>query len=78
MDFVGKLMKYHGIPRLQGVPDGIEVTTRSGEKDGFIIFFNNSSESQSIELPKAMYSVIDSRGKQKIELSPYDADILRT
>lgn len=78
MDFVGKLMKYHSIPRLQGMPDGIEVTTRTNDKDGFIIFFNNSGENQTIELPKAMYSVIDSRGKQKIELSPYDADILRT
>ena len=78
MDFVGKLMKYHSIPRLQGMPDGIEVTTRTNDKDTFIIFFNNSSENQTIELPKAMYSVIDSRGKQKIELAPYDADILRT
>lgn len=77
MNFVGKLMKYHSIPRLKGMPDGIEVTTRTNGRDNFIIFFNNSPECQTIELPKAMYSVIDSRGKQRLELAPYDADILR-
>jgi len=77
MDFVGKLMKYHSIPRLTGIPDGVEVTTRTNSRDDFIIFFNNSPKNQIIDLPKAMYSVIDSRGKQSIELAPYDADILR-
>lgn len=77
MDFVGKLMKYHSIPRLKGMPEGVEVTTRTNGRDDFIIFFNNSEEEQKIELPKAMYSVIDSRGKQVIELAPYDADIVR-
>jgi len=77
MNFVGKLMKYHSIPRLKGMPEGIEVTTRTNGRDDFIIFFNNSCENQVIDLPKAMYSVVDSRGKERIELSPYGADILR-
>lgn len=77
MDFVGKLMKYNSIPRLMGMPDGVEVSTRTNGREDFVIFFNNSEKFQVIDFPKALYSVIDSKGKQRIELEPYGVDIVR-
>lgn len=76
-DFANMLMKTTGIPRLKGMPDGIEVTTRTSGVDEFIFFFNNSAEYAGIGLPKAMYSIIDETAKEKIELPPYSFDILR-
>lgn len=75
--FVGNVMKQTGIPRLKGLPRGVEVTTRTNGLDDYICFFNNSEENAVITLPKAMYSIIDSRGKDKIELKPFDMDIVR-
>ena len=43
-DFANMLMKTTGIPRLKGMPDGVEVTTRTSGVDEFIFFFNNSAE----------------------------------
>ncbi len=76
-DFANMLMKTTGIPRLKGMPDGVEVTTRTSGVDEFIFFFNNSAEYAGIGLPKAMYSIIDETAKEKIELPPYSFDILR-
>ena len=77
LDFANKLMKYHNIPRLMNMPEGVEITTRTNGKDDFIIFFNNSEETNTISLPKAMYSVIDNIGKDKLILAPFDMDIVR-
>lgn len=81
MDFYEKLanniMKQTGIPRLKGLPEGVEVTTRTNGLDDYIFFFNNSEKPAVVGLPKAMYSIIDSTGKEKIELKPFDMDIVR-
>lgn len=76
-DFVGKLMKQNGIPRLKGLPKGVEVTTRTNGIDEYIFFFNNSEQNASIGLPKAMYSIIDSTGKERIDLKPFEMEIVR-
>jgi beta-galactosidase len=65
------------MPRLKGLPRGVEVTTRTNGLDDFIFFFNNSEENATITLPKAMYSIIDSAGKDKLELKPFQLDIVR-
>ena len=75
--FAGNIMKQAGIPRLKGLPRGVEVTTRTNGLDDYIFFFNNSEEHAVINLPKAMYSIIDSAGKDKISLSPFAMDIVR-
>ncbi len=75
--FAGNIMKQTGIPRLKGLPRGVEVVTRTNGLDDYIIFFNNSAENASIGLPKAMYSIMDSIGKDKIELKPFGFDIVR-
>lgn len=81
MDFyeslAGNIMKQTGLPRLKGLPAGVEVTTRTNGLDDYIFFFNNSAENAVIELPKAMYSLIDCTEKNKLELSPFDMDIVR-
>lgn len=75
--FVGNIMRQTGMPRLKGLPRGVEVTTRTNGLDDFIFFFNNSEETATITLPKAMYSIIDSAGKDKLELKPFEVDIVR-
>ncbi len=75
--FAANIMKQTGIPRFKGLPDGVEITTRTNGLDDYIIFFNNSEQNATIGLPKAMYSIIDSVGKDKIELKPFDIDIIR-
>lgn len=74
---VGNVMRQTGIPRLKGLPKGVEVTTRTNGLDDFIFFFNNSAENVTISLPKPMYSIIDLMGKDRVELDPYEMDIVR-
>lgn len=76
-NFAGNLMVQAKIPRLKGLPKGVEVITRRSGMNEYIFFFNNSEETVMINLPKAMYSVIDSRGKDVIRLIPFDVDIVR-
>lgn len=75
--FASNLMKQTGIPRLKGLPRGVEVTTRTNGLDDYIFFFNNSDAHATIPLPKPMYSIIDSVGKDKLELGPFGVDIVR-
>lgn len=76
-DFAEKLMKQNGVPRLKGLPRGVEVTTRTNGIQDFIFFFNNSEHNASVSLPKAMYSIIDSTGKDRIDLRPFDVEVVR-
>lgn len=75
--FVSNIMRQTGIPRLKGLPEGVEVTTRTNGLDDFICFFNNSEESAVISLPKSMFSIIDSIGKDELDLKPFGFDIVR-
>ncbi|MBR3759620.1 MAG: beta-galactosidase [Ruminococcus sp.] len=73
----GNIMRQTGIPRLKGLPAGVEVTTRTNGLNDFICFFNNSADEATISLPKSMYSIIESIGKDQIVLKPYGFDIVR-
>ena len=75
--FAGNIMRQTGMPRLKGLPKGVEVTTRTNGLDDYIFFFNNSEENAKITLPKAMFSIIDSAGKDTIDLKPFEMDIVR-
>ena len=75
--FASNLMMQTGIPKLKGLPHGIEVTTRTNGRDEYICFFNNTDKPKSIPLPKPMYSMISSMGKDKLELQPFEMDIVR-
>ena len=75
--FSGNIMKQTGIPRLRDLPTGVEVTTRTNGLDDYIFFFNNSDKETEIELPKAMYSIIDGSDREKLSLKPYGMEIVR-
>ncbi len=75
--FASNLMMQTRIPKLKGLPRGVEVTTRTDGTDEYICFFNNSGNPVSIPLPKPMYSVINSMGRDKLELRPFEVDIVR-
>ena len=66
--------KYHA-PDRYAASEG--TSTRTNGLDDFIFFFNNSEENAKITLPKAMFSIIDSAGKDTIELKPFEMDIVR-
>lgn len=76
-NLAGNIMRQTGIPRLMGLPRGVEVTTRTNGLNDFICFFNNSGQEAVINLPKSMYSIIESVGKEKIILKPFGFDIVR-
>ena len=75
--FAGNIMKQTGIPRLKDLPRGVEVTTRTNGLDDYVFFFNNSFKDAEIELPKAMYSILDGGDREKFTLKPYDMEIVR-
>lgn len=75
--FVSNLLMQTGIPKLRGLPAGVEVTTRTNGRDEYICFFNNSEKSVVIPLPKPMYSMVNSIGKDRLELHPFEMDIVR-
>lgn len=75
--FISNLMIQTGIPKLKGLPRGVEVTTRTNGKDEYICFFNNSDENVTVPLPKLMYSVMNSIGKDRLDLRPFEVDIIR-
>ena len=74
---IGNVMRQTGIPRLKGLPVGVEVTTRTNGNDDFIFFFNNSEESVTINLPKPMYSILALEGRDRVDLRPYEMEIVR-
>lgn len=75
--FASNLMMQTGVSKLKGLPKGIEVVTRTNGRDEYICFFNNSEKAVTIPLPKMMYSLISSTGKDRLELRPFDTDIVR-
>lgn len=75
--FVSNLMTQTKIPKLKGLPEGVEVTTRTNGKEEYIFFFNNSDEPAEISLPKSMYSLISATGKDHLKLAPFETDIVR-
>lgn len=75
--FASDLMTQTGIPKLKGLPQGVEVTTRTNGREEYIFFFNNSYEPTEIALPKPMYSLITSTGREKLELAPFGVDVVR-
>lgn len=73
----GNVMMQTGIPKLKGLPDGVEVTTRTNGLDEYIFFFNNSGRNVTMPLPKEMFSLFDSKSIESIELDPFGMEIVR-
>lgn len=75
--FASNLMMQTRIPKLKGLPRGVEVTTRTSGAEEYICFFNNSEVPITMPLPKPMYSVFTSMCRDKLELKPFEVDIVR-
>ena len=75
--FISNLMMQTGIPKLENLPKGVEVTTRTNGRDEYICFFNNSEERVCVPLPKPMYSMISGTEIEDMELTPFRMEIVR-
>lgn len=75
--FISNLMMQTGIPKLENLEKGIEITTRTNGREDFICFFNNTKKSTAIPLPKPMYSIIDDREIDVVELRSLEMKIVR-
>ncbi|MFE6073452.1 beta-galactosidase [Paenibacillus sp. NPDC057886] len=66
-----------GLSEIQSLPDGVQVTTRSGPNGTFRFILNLSPEPVSIPLQASYTSALDGimKGPQ-LELGPYDIEIL--
>ncbi|WP_339851566.1 beta-galactosidase [Paenibacillus sp. FSL W7-1088] len=66
-----------GLSEIHSLPDGVQVTTRSGPNGTFRFILNLSSESVSIPLHASYTSALDGTVKgTRLELGPYDIEIL--
>ncbi len=75
--FISNLMMQTGIPKLENLANGVEVTTRTNGRDDYICFFNNTKKPVVIPLPKPMYSMINDRETERLELRPLEMEIVR-
>ncbi|MNO95445.1 Beta-galactosidase BgaA [compost metagenome] len=66
-----------GISFYPDLPEGVQITARSGEGGSYLFLLNLSRDSQKVTLPasytSALYDVLRS---EKIELEPYGVEIL--
>ncbi|MDR9745294.1 beta-galactosidase [Paenibacillus taichungensis] len=66
-----------GLSEMQSLPDGVQVTTRSGPNGTFRFILNLSPETVSIPLQASYTSALDGTMKgPRLELAPYDIEIL--
>lgn len=75
--FVSNLMMQTGIPKLEGLSNGVEVITRTNGREEFICFFNNTDGDGYIPLPKPMYCLIGENEASCLELKPFGIEIVR-
>ncbi len=75
--FISNLMMQTGIPKLEGLSKGIEVTTRTNGRDEYICFFNNTEDDGYVPLPKPMYGLISGTEVSCLELKPFGIEIVR-
>jgi beta-galactosidase len=66
-----------GLSEMQSLPDGVQVTTRTGPHGTFRFILNLSPEPVSIPLQSSYKSALDGNIKgTHLELGPYDIEIL--
>ena len=75
-DFYARALRAAGIKGLLGqgtVPDGVEVTSRTGEKKNYLILQNFGQSTLKVDIPNHMTVIL---GKESGELSRFDTLIL--
>lgn len=65
-------------PALGPVPDGVEVSARSGPRGTVFILVNLAKTDQSVSLPSAMEDVLEGGSKQSVTLPQYGVAVLQS
>lgn len=63
-------------PAFSSVPDGVEVSTRSGAGKSVFVLINFAQETQKIDFGKKMKMPLSNRQGESVELPPYGVEIL--
>ncbi len=59
------------------VPNGVELTERSGQSGSYYFLLNHGETPQQITLPKAMLDILSDRSSQTISLPPHGIAVLK-
>jgi len=64
------------IPQLTAVPDGIDVSVRSGEHKEIYILVNFADHPETVKLPADMYNILEKVSVKSVVLKQYDVCVL--
>jgi len=64
-------------PALANVPEGVEVSVRSGASGTVYVLINFSKKSQTVPLSSTMNEVLSGKTTQAVELPVYGVAVLR-
>ena len=72
------MVKESGVgPAFASVPDGIEVSVRSGPGKSAFVLINFAPESQNVDFGKRMKMLLSGRQGESVELAPYGVEVLQ-
>jgi hypothetical protein len=63
-------------PAFASVPEGVEVSVRSGAGKKIAVLINFAPESRKVLLGKTMKLLLSGRQGDSVELGPYDVEVL--
>lgn len=76
-DLIGEIAGEAGVNRIAGLPEGVQVTVRSGPSGRFLFVLNLNRSAAEVPLPGEGTSLLDgSRKSGKLQLEPYGVEIL--
>jgi beta-galactosidase len=59
------------------VPEGVEVTERTGQADSYVLLLNHTDAQQQVSLPMAMTDLLTGNSAQTILMTPHGVSILK-
>ncbi len=72
------MVKESGVgPAFASVPDGVEISERSGVGKSVFVLINFAPESQKVDLGKRMRMLLSDRQGDSVELAPYGVEVLQ-
>ena len=66
------------VPAFSSLPEGVEVSVRSGAGRQVAVLINFASEKRRVELGKKMKLLLNDRQGNSVDLKPYDVEILES
>jgi beta-galactosidase GanA len=71
------MVKDSGVaPAFTSVPDGVEVSVRSGAGKSVFVLINFRQEPQKVDLGKKMKLLLSDRQGESVELAPHGVEVL--